>query len=114
MAIRTYLRVVKGETVTISGHHPLAVGLFQFSSVMSRDRVVQNSHSEFNGPSTLAFINEDDARNARIIQDPFECWVLLLGLPQRLIRQSCIWKIVNTFGILLNWHDPRDSRLTRF
>jgi hypothetical protein len=43
--------------------------------------------------------------------EPFQCWVMLLGIPQQLIREDSIDAIVRSFrGVLLFWHEPAHSR----
>jgi hypothetical protein len=96
--------------VLLSGPHPLGVGLFKFSTVLARDRIVQNLHPAFPGPGVLSFINQDEARNASSLAEPLQCWVMLLGIPQQLIVQECIEAMVRSFGgVLLFWHEPDHS-----
>ncbi|KAM0856183.1 hypothetical protein ACQ4PT_049281 [Festuca glaucescens] len=109
-AIRRYLRDTLKETILLSGPHPLGVGLFQFTTVFARDRVVKNLHSAFPGPGGLSFINQDEGRNARSKEEPVQCWVILLGIPHQLINQHSIEAIVKSFGgVLLFWHEPAHS-----
>ena len=95
--------------------HPLGVGVFGFASSLVRDAVVGTTfeldENEVAEHTIISFVPHDAALNMRLTSFGPEVWILFVGFPYDYQTQHYMHKSVDSFGALVDWHNPRGDRI---
>jgi hypothetical protein len=97
-----------GQHVSEFDDHPFGLGVYTFTHTLAADTVVGLTF-ELDEITTVNFVKHNEAKNMRLTSFGRPTWILLLGFPLDYQTTSYICSVVEDFGLLSVWDNPRGN-----
>jgi hypothetical protein len=103
------LLVEDGHIVRYFDDHPFGLGVYTFPDTITADAVAGLTY-ELDEVTTINFVKHNGAKNMRLTTFGRETWLLYLGFPLDYQTTQYIHSVVEDFGLLSIWDNPRGNK----